>query len=109
LAATNKGTVVKVVVKVVDLPKFDPATLLDSEEAIVTFLNAIIEADDSTLLVSALGDVVRARGMASVATATGPAGDALHQALRSEPRLRFDTVSHVCHALGLKIVVQIAA
>ena len=41
-------------VKITELPTFDAADYLDSEEAITTYLNAILEADDDALLAEAL-------------------------------------------------------
>jgi probable addiction module antidote protein len=93
-------------IKVADLPEFDAAQFLDSEEAVASYLNEIIAADDAALLASALGDVARARGMASIAEAAGITREALYKALRPGAQPRFETVSRVCHALGLKLVVQ---
>jgi probable addiction module antidote protein len=49
--------------KRVRLRPFDPARYLTSEEAIAEYLAAILEANDPDLLVSALGDVARAKRM----------------------------------------------
>ncbi len=49
-------------IKVADLPEFDAAPYLDSEAAIAAYLTDILEANDSALLASALGDIARARG-----------------------------------------------
>ena len=50
-------------VKVADLPSFDAADYLDSEEAIAAYLNAIMEENDDALLASALGDIAKARAI----------------------------------------------
>jgi probable addiction module antidote protein len=44
--------------------------------------------------------------MASIAEAAGITREALYKALRPGAQPRFETVSRVCHALGLKLVVQ---
>jgi probable addiction module antidote protein len=49
-------------IKVADLPEFDAAPYLDSEEAIAAYLTDIIETNDPSLLASALGDIARAEG-----------------------------------------------
>lgn len=49
--------------KVDQLPAFDAAPYLDSEEAIAAYLTDILQANDAGLLSAALGDIARARGM----------------------------------------------
>lgn len=94
-------------IKVADLPKFDAAHYLNSETAIAAYLSDVLEADDAGLLAAALGDVARARGgMAKVAKTAGITREALYKALRPGSAPRFDTVSRVCGALGVRLVVQ---
>lgn len=50
-------------IKVADLPEFDAAQYLDSEEATAVYLTDILEANDPALLAAALGDISQARGM----------------------------------------------
>jgi len=50
-----------------DIPDFDFARHLDSEEMIAAYLDAVLEDNDMELLVAALGHVARARGMTQVA------------------------------------------
>ena len=54
-------------IKVADLPEFDAAHYLDSETSIAAYLTDILEANDASLLASALGDIARARGMTEIA------------------------------------------
>jgi probable addiction module antidote protein len=93
-------------IKVDDLPGFDAAPFLDSEEAIAEYLTDILEANDAGLLAAALGDIARARGMTEIARSAGITREALYKALRpgSEPRL--DTVNRVCAALGVRLVAR---
>lgn len=88
------------------LPEFDAAPYLDSEEAIATYLTDILQANDSGLLASALGDIARARGMTEIAKQAGITREALYKALRHGSEPRFDTVNRVCTALGVKLVAQ---
>lgn len=94
--------------KVNDLPTFDAAPYLDSEEAIAAYLTDILETNDAALLASALGDIARARGMSEIAKAAGITREALYKALRSDAAPRFETINRVCAALGVKLVVQAA-
>ena len=96
----------KKTVNVDDLPEFDPAKYLDNEESIAVFLTGILEANDAALLASALGDLARARGMTEIAKAAGITREALYRALRPDSAPRFDTISRVCTALGVRLVAQ---
>lgn len=93
-------------IKVADLPDFDAVPYLDSEEAIAAYLTDILTANDPALLAASLGDIARARGMSDIAKASGITREALYKALRPGAQPRFDTVSRVCAALGVKLVAQ---
>ncbi len=98
----------KTKIKIHDLPEFDAAEYLDSEEAIAEYISAVMEENDPGLLAAALGDVAKARGMSTIARDAGLTREALYRALRPGAQPRFDTVARVCHALGLKIEVRAA-
>jgi probable addiction module antidote protein len=93
-------------IKVADLPEFDAAPYLDNEQAVAAYLTDILEANDPALLAAALGDIARARGMSEIAKASGITREALYKALRSDAHPRFDTVSRVCAALGVRLVAK---
>ncbi len=91
---------------VADLPEFDAAHYLHSETSIAAYLTDILEANDAALLASALGCIARARGMTEIAKTAGITREALYKALRPNSSPRFDTVSRVCAALGVRLVAQ---
>jgi len=93
-------------IKLTDLPEFDSAPYLDSEVAIAAYLTDILQANDASLLAAALGDIARARGMTEIAKSAGITREALYKALRPDSAPRFDTVSRVCAALGVRLVAQ---
>jgi len=93
-------------IKVSELPEFDAAEYLNSEEDIAAYLTTVIEENDSSLLAAALGDIARARGMTQVAKDSGITREALYKALRPGSEPRFETVSRVCAALGVRLVAQ---
>jgi probable addiction module antidote protein len=93
-------------VKLSELPDFDMAEELKSEEDIATYLTLVLEEQDAAELAHALGVVARARGMSQVAKDSGLSREALYKALRAESSPRFDTIARVCRALGLKLVAQ---
>ncbi len=85
---------------------FDPAAYLDSEETIAEYLTAILEENDPDLLLSALSDVARARGMARIAKDSGLGRESLYKALAPGAKPRFETIMKVMHALGIKLTVH---
>ena len=90
-----------------ELPAFDAAPYLDSDEAIAAYLTDILQANDAGLyFCAALGDIARARGMTNIAKAAGITREALYKALRPGSAPRFDTVNRVCTALGVRLVVE---
>jgi probable addiction module antidote protein len=93
-------------IKVSELPEFDAAEYLGSEEDVAAYLTAVLEENDAALLAAALGDIARARGMTQVAKDSGITREALYKALRPGSEPRFDTVSRVCAALGVRLVAQ---
>ena len=93
-------------INVADLPEFDITEHLDSEQAIAEYITIVLEENDPAALAGALGSVARARGMTDIAHASGVTREALYKALRPNASPRFETVSRVCAALGVKLVAQ---
>lgn len=93
-------------IKVSQLPEFDAAEYLNSKEDVATYLTSVLEENDPALLAAALGDIARARGMAQVAKDSCIAHEALYKALRPGSEPRFETISRVCAALGVRLVAQ---
>lgn len=90
--------------KVSELPVFDMAEHLGNEQAVADYLSIVLEENDPAAFVDALGTVARARGMTDIAKAAGVAREALYKALRADSQPRFDTISRVCTALGVRLV-----
>ncbi len=88
------------------LHAFDAARYLDSEEAVAEYMTAVLEAGDPDLLLLALGDVARAKGMAQVAKDAGLGRESLYKALTPGAKPRFDTVMKVARALGVKFTAH---
>ncbi len=82
-----------------DLPNFDMAEYLDSDEAIAEYLNQVLAENDAG------GDIAKAKGMTEIAKASGLTREALYKALRSDSQPRLDTIQRVCTALGVKLSV----
>ena len=93
-------------ISIASLPEFDLAEQLKSEEDIAAYLTMVIEEGDMSELAHALGLAARARGMSEIAKASGITREALYRALRPDASPRFDTISRVCTALGVRLVAQ---
>lgn len=93
-------------IKISDLEELDVADYLDSEELIAEYLAAAMESGDPAHLVSALGDVARARGMTKLAKDSGLAREALYRSLSDNGNPSYATITKVMKALGLKLVPE---
>jgi probable addiction module antidote protein len=82
---------------------FDAARYLTDDAAVAEYVTAVLEADDPDLLLLALADIARARGMAEVAKEAGLGRDSLYKALSPGAKPRFDTVLKVARALGVRL------
>ncbi len=88
------------------LKAFDITRLLDNEEAMAEYLSQVLEDGDNAELIRALGHIAKAKGMATVAKESGLGRESLYKALSEGSQPRFDTISKVINALGLKISVH---
>jgi probable addiction module antidote protein len=82
---------------------WDASEHLKSVEDMAAYLEAALEDGDPALVTSALGDIARARGMATIARETGLRPDSLYRALSAGGNPEFATVLKVVRALGLKL------
>lgn len=84
---------------------YDAAAYLKSEADCALYLQAVMEeADgDSALVVSALGEIARARGMMQLARDTGLTREGLYKALSPDGNPSFASILKVCKALGVKL------
>lgn len=93
-------------IKINELPKFEVVDYLKTEENIAGYLTAVLENGDPALFVAAIGDIARAKGMTDIAKKSGVTRESLYRALKIEARPRFETVTRVIHALGMKLTVH---
>ena len=87
------------------LEQFDVVDFLDSDEAMVEYLNVALEEQDPAFFAKALGDVARARGMTAIAEASGVGRQSLYRALSSDGNPRLETLFRVLGTLDLRLVV----
>lgn len=83
--------------------KFDVVDYLDSEESIAEYLSAVMDERDPDLVIAALSDIAKARGMAKLAEDSGLNRESLYKALRPGSKPRYETIAKIMGALNVKL------
>src|SRR3954467_2266113 len=81
---------------------FDAARYLTDDAAIAEYMTAVLETEDTDLVLLAMSDIARAKGMAQVAKDAGLGRESLYKALAPGAKPRLDTFLKVARALGVK-------
>jgi probable addiction module antidote protein len=89
-----------------DYAPLDVSSYLTDEETIAEYLTAAAEDENPDVLLRALAEVAKARGMAQVARDAGLGRESLYKALAPGSHPRFETITAVLRALGVRIVAQ---
>lgn len=85
---------------------FEVAGYLDSEEAIAEYLSLAVRHENPGVLLKALGDVAKARGMAEIAKASGLGRESLYKTLAPGAKPRFETIAAIMRALNVGFSVE---
>ena len=85
------------------LVRFDMARYLTSDKAVAEYLTQVLADGDSDELITAIGHIARARGMAQIAKDSGLGRESLYKALAPGAKPRFETVLRVVQALGVRL------
>jgi probable addiction module antidote protein len=72
-----------------------------SEEAIAAYLSLAARDENPGVLLKALGDVAKARGMAEAAKASGLGRESLYKTLAPGAKARFETIATIMRALNV--------
>ncbi|MDR2244188.1 MAG: putative addiction module antidote protein [Burkholderiales bacterium] len=93
----------------VTFSEFDAAKYLDSEEAIVAYLEAAQEeaGDDPAFMALVLSDIARARNMSQLAKDAGLTRAGLYNALSPNGNPRISTLHSIAKALGLRLTLTV--
>ena len=86
-----------------DLSTFDAAKYLDSKEVIAEYLSQILEDGDMDELLSAIGDIARAKGMTQIAKDTGLGRESLYKTFHAGAKPKFDTIVKVLNSFGVRL------
>ena len=90
----------------IKLAPFDASEHLDSEEVIQEYLQAALEDPKPELVLMAIANVAKARGMAKVAKDAGLGRESLYKALAPGAKPRYETVRRLVDSLGLQLTVK---
>ncbi|CAN0625003.1 putative addiction module antidote protein [Burkholderia multivorans] len=90
----------------IKISRFDVSEQLDSEEMIAAYLNAALEEGDPDLLMAAIADIAKARGIAKVAADAGLGRESLYKTLTPGSKPKLETVFKLMHALGVKLTAM---
>ncbi len=99
--------IIKQMPKVADLPEFDMAQYLGTDEDVAEYLRQVLEDGEPGELAAALRHNAKARGMTEIAKASGIKREALYKALRPNAQPRLDTMQRVCKALGVTLTAKV--
>lgn len=90
--------------------RWDAAEYMKSDQDMAAYLKACLDEspDDPGLVIAAIGDIARARGMVQLAKETGLTREGLYKALSKNGNPSLGTVLKVLKALGLKFTPQVA-
>ena len=81
----------------------DASEYLEDEETVAEYLNMALDDPNPEMLLLAVKNIARARGMAQLAQDTGLGRESLYKALSDGAKPRYDTVLKVVRALGVKL------
>ena len=83
--------------------RFDVADYLTDDNMIAEYLSSVIYEEDTSLLIAAIGDIAKARGIEHIAFLSGLGRENVYKALSPGSKPRFDTIMKVLKALGVSL------
>jgi len=89
--------------KTVKTTIWDPAEYLETDDEIAAYLDDIFATNDPRLIIAAIGDVARARGMSRIAEDVECGRESLYKSLSLSGNPSFETVIKVLSSLGYGI------
>ena len=92
----------------VSFRRFEASVFLKSEAAIEEFLAAAMEDPNPDVFLAALGEVAKARGIATLAERSGLGRESLYKTLAPGSKPRYETICKLVDALGVKLTVKAA-
>ena len=88
------------------ITKWDILDYLDNEESIAAYLQVALDENNPAGLVTAIGDVVRARGVNQMAEEMGVSREGLYKSFSGSRKPNIETVFKALDKLGMRITIQ---
>lgn len=88
------------------ISRFDVTDYLDSEDMIAEYLNAALEHGNADLLVAAIADIAKARGISKIAADAGLGRESLYKTLAPGSKPKLETILKLLNALGIKLTAS---
>ena len=85
------------------LTRFDPMEHLDEPEDHIALLNDALATGDPRIVMRAIAEIARGRGMTELARVTGIGRSTLYKALSDDANPTIDTLMKVLDALNLEL------
>ena len=84
---------------------FNPVEMLRSDKEIAEFLAEAYKDQDPATFVTALGFVVKHKGVGDMADKAGLNRESLYKAFSGKSQPKWDTVHKLLHALGVRLSI----
>ncbi|MFW9688168.1 putative addiction module antidote protein [Vibrio parahaemolyticus] len=85
--------------------QLNPFDYMETQAKINEFLNECLEDEDPAVFISALGHLVKKRGVREIADETGLSRESLYKAFNGNTQPKWNTVFKVIQALGLNLAI----
>lgn len=86
---------------------FDPTRYLQNEDEIAAYLEVVAEEaaelNDTNILLRAIENAAKAKGMMTVAKEAGVSRESLYKSLAHDAKPRLETIAKVVQALGVRL------
>jgi probable addiction module antidote protein len=90
-------------IKTSNLPEFDMAEQLRTEQDITEYLTMVLADGDTDEVIRAVGHIAKARGMTQIAKKTGLGRESLYKALKVGSKPQLDTILKVLKAINIDL------
>jgi len=86
--------------------RFDASHYLDSDEMVAEYLNAALAESNADVLLAAIADVAKSRGITRIAADAGLGRESLYKTLAPGSKPRMDTVFKLLRALNIRLSAE---
>ena len=93
----------------VKFTKFEAYRYLDNDELIAGYMEEILKDGDPKLILSALNDIAKAKGMSKIAEKSGLGRESMYKALKPDAKPRFETIMKIIQAMGFTLSIEAPA